>query len=460
MTDPSSSSGFHQQRLHSNLKSAESSVFFSLLSQTELSEPIHALIPEHRERLFPPLITLSMFMAQVCSADHSCQNAVNQAAIERLINHQTVCSCNTGAYCRARKRIPLALIKTLTQCLALESEKMIPNKYLWQGRRVLIVDGTTVTMPDTLANQSIFPQQGCQKKGLGFPICRILGITSLASGALLNAATGRLKGKGGDEHTLLRSMLDTFRPGDILLGDALFPSYFLIAELQKRHVDLLMEQQGSRKRSTDFRKGHKLGAKDHLITLKKPKVCPAWMSPYTYEAMPDSITVRELKVGHKVLVTTLSDPKTASKGVLKELYQQRWHIEVDIRHIKTTMGMNILSCKTPEMAVKEIWTYLLAYNVIRHIMLQSASLADRLPRALSFKHSLQLWRISYLMMERWAENYQEVLYLMAQLEVGKRPGRIEPKAVKRRPKSYPLMMKPREEAREEVRANGHPKKLK
>ena len=310
-------------------------------------------------------------------------------------------------------------------------------------------------------NQAAYPQQGGQKAGLGFPICRVVGITCLSSGALLNAAMGRFNGKGGDEQTLLRSIQESLESGDILIGDAFFPTFFLIAAMQAQGVDILMEQMGARKRVTDFRCGKKLGQRDHLMVIKKPKKKPDWMSEIDYRAAPETITLRELKASGKVLVTTMICPKTASKGELKALYKQRWSVELDIRHIKETMGMNILSCKTPDMALKEIWVYLLAYNLIRLLMAQAAFTANIIPRKISFKHCLQLW---LLWSQKADTSNDEALYalcaLMAQQRVGNRPGRIEPRAVKRRPKAYPLLITPRPHAREKVQKYGHPKKLK
>lgn len=231
--------------------------------------------------------------------------------------------------------------------------------------------------------------------------------------------------------------------------------------MQTRDVDILMEQHGSRKRSTDFRCGRALGERDHLVVIPKPAIRPDWMSEAQYHAAPDSLTVREFKAGGKIMVTTMTCPKHHPKAALKALYRSRWHVELDIRHIKDTMGMNILSCKTPDMAIKEIWVYLLAYNLIRLMMAQSALLADLQPRQISFKHCLQLWRMCLLHPPELNEEMLESLfYMMAQQRVGNRPGRIEPRAVKRRPKAYPLLTKPRDKARVEVKKNGHPKKLK
>jgi len=444
------------QRFESDCQST-----FNLLTSDLLLEEVEKRLPEHRERLFPPTETLAMFITQTLSADRSCQHVVNQAAVQRLVTGLPVCSTHTGGYCRARQRLPLEMVSGLTRYLGQQIDQQLPDEWRWHGRRVRLVDGTTVTMPDTSENQAAYPQQRGQKEGLGFPICRVVGITCLASGALLNASVGRFNGKGGDEQTLLRSIQETLQPDDILIGDAFFPTFFFIAAMLDRGVDILMEQMGARKRVTDFRRGKSLGQRDHLIEIKKPKKKPDWMSATAYQAAPEIITVREIKAGGKIMVTTMTCPKTASKADLKALYKQRWEVELDIRHIKETMGMNILSCKTPEMVLKEIWVYLLAYNLIRLLMTQAAFEARITPRKISFKHCLQLWLL-WSQMAGTSDDEQIVALctLMAQQRVGNRPGRIEPRAIKRRPKAYPLLTVPRDQARENVRKSGHPKKLK
>lgn len=452
--------GVQQKTVQSHIAKNDSYSIFNLLTSDALLDKVEQLLPEHRERQFPPTETLSMFIAQALSADRSCQNIVNQSALQRLTSGLNPCSTHTGGYCRARQRLPLAMVTEFTRHVGQLVDAQLPSAWRWKGRRVRIVDGTTVTMPDTCDNQQSYPQQGGQKPGLGFPICRIVGITCLSSGVLLNAAVGRFNGKGSDEQTLLRTIQDTFQPGDIVLGDAFFATYFFIAAMQAKGVDILMEQFGARKRSTDFRRGQRLGQRDHLIVFKKPAK-PYWMSKAQYQAAADSIRLREFKAGGKIMVTTMICPKQAPKNELKLLYRSRWDVELDIRHIKDTLGMNILSCKTPEMALKEIWVYLLAYNLIRLMMAQSALLAEVLPRQISFKHGLQLWLIWTQQSALFDEEQRHKLFLLiAQQRVGNRPGRIEPRAVKRRPKPYPLLTKPRHEAREEVRKNGHPKKLK
>lgn len=452
----------HQrQRLHHHRANADSHRFFNLLTSDQLLDTVDALAPPHRERLYPPTETLSMFLAQALSADRSCQRIVNQAAVQRVVSGLSASSTHTGGYCRARQRLPTDMVSTLTRDLGALLDSQVPDHWRWRGHRVRIVDGTTVTLPDTPANQETFPQQGGQRPGLGFPICRLVGITCWSSGALLNAAVGRFNGKGSDEQTLLRSIQDTFEPGDIVLGDAFYATYFFLAAMLSNGVDVLMEQHGARRRSTDFRRGQKVGERDHLIRFTKPERRPRWMDEAQYQSAPDEITVREMKVAGKVLVTTMTCSDTYPKPALKALYQSRWHVELDIRHIKETLGMDILSCKTPEMAVKEVWVYLLAYNLLRLMMAQSALMADIRPRTISFKHCLQIWLA-------WSEQrvlgkqgqLDQLFLLMAQQRVGNRPGRTEPRAVKRRPKAFPLLTKPRGDAREHVRRYGHPVVLK
>lgn len=401
-----------------------------------------------------------MFLAQVLSADGSCRQAVNDAAIKRLVGGLPLCSISTSAYCQARARLPVTMISTLACQSGGMIAKHAPGWWHWQGRPVRLVDGATVILADTQENQTVYPQPSSQKPGLGFPICRMVALICLASGALLNAATSPCEGKGSDEQTLLRGMLDTLETGDILLGDPFYSTYFLLCELTRRGVDGLFEQYGARQRSTDFRTGEKLGGRDHLIVLSKPKKKPYWMRQDDYDEAPATLSVREFKAGGKIMVTTFLNPNEAPKHALKVLYRNRWNVELDLRNIKTTLGMEQLRCKTPEMAMKELWVYLLAYNMIRLLMAQAALLADQIPRQLSFKHTVQIW-LSW--QQRGdplldAVSIIALLRLIAEPRVGLRPGRVEPRALKRRANQFPLLTEPRETARTEVRRHGHPKK--
>lgn len=451
-----------QRRVRHHAGNTDPYKFFNLLTGPDLLDEVEALLPEHRERLFPPTETLSMFLAQAMNADRCCQNVVNDTAVQRLSGGLPRCSTATGGYCRARQRLPVNMVSTLTRHTGQLIAANTPASWYWRGRPVRLVDGTTVSMPDTPANQDTYPQPRSQQPGLGFPLCRLVGILCLGSGAVLNAAAGAYRGKGGDEQTLLRSLLDTLVSGDILIGDALFATYFLLCHLCEQGVDAVFEQHGARQRSTDFRGGEHLGARDHLIVLNKPAIKPDWMSLAEYTQAPDTLTVRELRVNKKTLMTTLLCPKKTPKAALGTLYKSRWHVELDLRAIKTTLGMETLSCKTPAMAFKEIWVHLLAYNLIRLMMAQAALLADCLPRQLSFKHTLQLW-IAWGHCQNGVADTTKIgglFILIAQQKVGDRPGRIEPRAIKHRPKPFPLLTMPRGLAREHVVMHGHPRKLK
>jgi len=449
----------HQQkRVQNHLSQSDIYSFFNLLTSDDLLSHIEENLPEHRERQYPPTETLAMFLSQALNADRSCQRVVNEAATNRLLGGLRPCSTSTGGYCRARQRLPLEMVRGLARLTGQLVDEQVPLQWRWRHRPVRLIDGSTVTLPDTEANQANYPQQGNQKDGLGFPICRFVGITCLSSGAVLDVAVGRYKGKGADEQTLLRSLLHNLEMDDIVLGDAFYCTYFLLAELRSRGIDGVFEQNGSRKRTTDFRRGQKLGKHDHLITYTKPRLQPPWMSDGAYAAAPDSLTVRELKVDGKVLVTTFCCSREVPKSAVRDLYKSRWNVELDIRNIKTTLGMETLSCKTPEMAIKELWIYMLAYNLIRLLMAQSAFLADCLPRTLSFKHTVQLW-VSFTSQRRQPHDDEQIAILMlliAERRVGKRPGRIEPRAVKRRPKPFPLLTKPRQIAKAQIGRYGHP----
>jgi hypothetical protein len=451
-----------QKRVQSRAEEADSYAFFNLLTGPQLLEGVEELLPAHRERLFPPTETLSMFLAQVLSADGSCQQAVNDAAIKRVIGALPRCASSTSAYCQARARLPTEMISALTRQVGGVIGAGAPNWWHSWNRPVRLVDGATMTMADTEQNQADYPQPNSQKPGLGFPICRMVAVICLGSGALLDAATGPCEGKGSDEQTLLRSMLDVLEPDDILLGDAFYPTYFLLCELVRRGVDGVFEQYGARKRSTDFKTGKKLGVRDHLVVLEKPKKIPDWMTPEQYAQAPATLKVREFQAGGKIMVTTFLDAKAAPKNKLKVLFRRRWNVELDLRNIKTTLGMARLRCKSPQMVIKELWIYLLAYNLIRLLMAQAALLADQIPRQLSFKHTVQVWLCWHQRGGATSDGVciLAVLSLIAEPRVGLRPGRIEPRALKRRANAYPLLTKPRTAARAEVFEHGHPKKLR
>jgi hypothetical protein len=438
----------HQSRIGRRIRQAGAVDFFNLLTGPELLEMTEAHLPEHRERLYPPTVTLSMFIKQSLAADRSCQRAVDTWAGQRAAEGLSVQSIRTGGYCRARARLPLEMIVALTREAGRLLSAQAPRGWRWRGRCVKLADGTGISMPDTLENQARYPQPRSQAPGVGFPMAGLVGIVCLSTGAVLEAAIGAHASKGQSEQDLFRGLLGTLRAGDVLLADALYCSYFQIATLQAAGVDVLFEQHGSR--ITDFRRGQPLGKRDHLVRWMKPTMRPEWMSVEHYRAFAAQILVREAKVDGQVLVTTMQSASAVSKGELAALYARRWHIELDIRNIKTTLGMEVLRCVTPAMVEKELWVCLLAYNLIRLLMAQAAHTAGLLPRELSFKHTVQMW-------SSWPSGAElsELFRLIAQRPVGNRPGRSEPRVRKRRPKSFPWLKVPRAVARRQIRKRPH-----
>jgi hypothetical protein len=428
--------------------------FFNVLTGPQMLEQTEALLPEHRERLYPPTVTLAMFMKQALEEDRSCQKAVNAWAAQRVAEGLSANSIDTGAYCRARGRLPTEMVVALTREIGRVLSARARIGWRWRGRIVKLVDGSTISMADSEANQSQYPQSCNQAPGVGFPLARILAVICLSTGAVLEAAMGPCEGAGNSELGLLRGLAEAFCAGDVMLADALYCNYFLIATLQAAGVDVVFEQHGGR--ITDFRRGERLGTRDHRVHWTKPRR-PQWMSPEQYQAFPDTLALREVEVAGRVLVTTLLEPRRVSKGELAELYAQRWQVELDLRNIKTTLGMHVLSCRSPPMVVKEMWVYLLAYNLIRLLMAQAAAAAELHPRELSFKHTVQLWtewtarRLGNAAIHHTADLFR----LIAQIRVGNRPGRIEPRMRKRRPKPYPSLQVPRAQARLQIAAHAH-----
>ena len=433
--------------------------YFNALTGPELLEITEAHSPEHRERLYTPTVTLSMFMGQAMNADGSCQQAVNAWAVRRAAEGLSECSSRTGAYCRARQRLTVRMVQELARESGRMLSKRAARSWLWHGRTVKLVDGTGISMPDTEDNQRVFPQLSTQAAGVGFPIARFVGVICLATGAVIDAAIGPFCGKGNSELGLLRQLQGAFSSGDIMLGDAFYCNYFLIATQIAAGVDVLFAQNGAR--ITDFRRGQSLSVRDHVVSWPKPVTRPQWMSEQQYRAFPDQITVREVRVGNRVLVTTLLDPKQVGKNELNELYTQRWHCELDLRNLKTTLGMDVLSCNTAQMNEKELWVHLLAYNVVRLLMAQAALNANVLPRDISFKHTVQLW-VQWTAQHLAADPaHHDLLFrLIAQSTVNNRPGRIEPRARKRRPKPYYWLKESRPRARRRILTQGHGRKPK
>lgn len=454
------------QSYRRRLAQSSRSPIAQLLPLAEVDEAVAAERCSFRERIFTPAITIWIFLGQVLDPDHSCRQAVLRFVAWLSALGRSRCSSETGAYCRARQRLPEGVLARLARSRGSALEEQSPHDWHWFGRRVRTADGTTVSMPDTGANQRAYPQPRTQKPGLGFPIMRVVVIFSLSVGSVLEAAFNPYSGKETGETGMLRALLYFLRHGDLLLGDRYFANYWIIALAWCLGIDVVFRQHQLRK--VDFRRGRRLGKDDHLITWTKPKR-PRWMIPGIYAAVPAMLTLREVRLRipkgknrtrEIVVVSTLLDAGRYPKGELEALYHLRWQAELHLRSLKTTLQMDILRCKTPEMVRKELWAHLLIYNLIRMAMAQAAqSQPNRRPWQISFKGALQalsafggFWPVGQLADPD--AYYTDMLRAIAEHRVGHRPDRVEPRAKKRRPKPLPLLTEPRPQAQARLRSGG------
>jgi DDE family transposase len=432
--------------------------FLAILSRSFVAAACRAARHQWRERVYTPWITLSLFLSQVLSEDHSCDEAVDRLQKLRYDQGLPPVSTETTSYCQARDRLPEGVFWELVHRTGRAVHEKADISWLFHGRPVKIIDGSTVVMPDTVRNQEAYPQPGSQAPGLGFPIARLLVVFSLAVGTVLEAAMGRYQGKRTSELALLRMVLDQFRPGDIVLADRFFCSYWVIAALKARGVDVVVRLH--QRRAADFRCGDRLGRRDHAVLWSKPAEVPEWMSREEYEAMPQWLPIREVRVHVKdktkrvrklVIVTTLLEARTYPAKELGGLFRQRWHAELDLRSLKTHMHMEMLRTRSPEMVRKEVAAHLLAYNLIRGVMAEAARGEGIKPRAVSFKgaqHTVREFEAAHLYdAERIERDLPRLVSLIGKKQVGDRPDRYEPRAVKRRPKPYPLLRMTRKRAK-------------
>ena len=444
-----------------SLRESEVLPFHDILDADMVKSALDAEGVAFKNRTDTPWVTLCLFLSQVLDPDHSCRAAVARLIVWLAINGRKPCAPETNSYCDARQRLPLGVIVRLVRHTAPEIEAGASDEWLWKGRRVAMVDGATASMPDTGKNQRVFPQSNTQDAGLGFPLVRMVAIISLATGVVRDRALGPYTGKETGETALVRTLLEGLEAGEIVLGDRCFASYFMRAELMQRGVDGLFRMHPRRK--FDFRRGRRLGWEDHAVTWTKPPR-PEWMDEETSAQTANELTIRALRfkvaqpgfrVNELVLVTTMLDAAEYSKEDLANLSLPRWTIELDLRAIKDVLQMDVLRCKSPERVEKEIWMHLLAYNLIRCVMAKAAEAHDKEPRQLSFKGALQTMT-AFQDVLRWASPgarrylVEVMLEAISNHDVGDRPGRVEPRANKRRPKSQRFLMEPRKQARKRL----------
>ncbi len=437
-----------------------------LLDRVLTAEAIALAVAEEAgqtcQRIFTPLVTLAVFLGQVLADDRSCRAAVTRLLAWRAARGMRPCSPDTGAYCKARLRMSEALLPRLVRQTGDALQAGAADAWLSGGRRVVIVDGSTVSMPDTPGNQAAFPQHKNQRPGCGFPIARVVVLLSLATGGVLDAALGGSKGKLSGEHALLRALHGRLSRGDILLGDAYYSSFDEVVTLVGMGVDVVMRQVANRK--TDFRRGTRLGREDHLVTWLRHRNRAEWMTREAFASLPRQLRMRELRVrvekpGFRtrsfVVVTSLVDPATYPGRELAALYRRRWAAELDIRSIKQAMGTDVLRCLSPAMIRKEFFAHLLAYNLIRGMMAEAARRHGVSPRELSFqgaRQTLEAFRgeLAHGPGAGGEGLVAAALKAIAHHRVGDRPDRVEPRVVKRRPKAYPRMQVPRSIARKRL----------
>jgi hypothetical protein len=413
--------------------------------------------PNSRDRVYSIRRTFFGFLYQVLNPDCPCRQVVRQIQALFALHSASQVDPGTSAYCQARTRLPGDLLPRLRCALAARADRTRP---LWHGLRVKVIDGTGVSLPDTTKNQRAYPQPGGQKPGCGFPLMKIVGVFSLATGVLLDYAKGH---KHQHELGLLHRMIDAFQPGDLALADRGFSTYTLMALLWLRKVQSLLRLHHARPK--DFRKGKRLGKNDRLLLWRKPDDWqkPRYMAKAIWQLLPKELSVRMVRFtleipGYRTksvtLITTLLDPKVYPAAELAQLYARRWRIELWFRDIKTSMGMEVLRCLSPKMVHKELEMFFVAYNLIRCLMADATKIHDVSVDRLSFKgtvDSIRQFSVAIAQARsRKKKNHliARLLEIIAQDQVPERPGRREPRAVKRRPKPYQKLNRPRRRMKE------------
>ena len=436
--------------------------FTNVLSEEIVAQALTAIQAFWMDRIYSPLVTLWVFLGQVLSADHSCRAAVARLIAHRISHGQRPCSSETGAYCQARKRLPEKFFSEAARQTGRTWRPTWIRSGFGKGAastcstdrpcRCQIRRGTNVLTRNPLRRGPAWV----------FPVARIAAVFSLACGAVLDLAICRYAGKGQSELGMLRKLWGLFRPGDVLLADRLMCSWTEMVMLKQRGVDSVTRLS---KRHAGFRRGTRLGKGDHIVRWPKPTK-PRTIDRKTYNLLPEFLTVRETLVrveqtGFRtrtlVVVTTLLDAEITEDD-LAQLYRARWNAELDLRSLKQTMQMDILRCKTPELVRKEIWTHLLAYNLIRTIMAQAAITHRIDPRSISFKatiQTLEAFQPVIAMQGRFDSAtrralYRQLLDAIAIHRVADRPDRFEPRRKKRRPKPYERLMKSRRETKRDI----------
>lgn len=434
------------------------------------------ILAEHsgtqRNRHFSDHLTFWAFFSQVANDDASCAATVARVQAWAEQRGLPVPSENTGAYCQARAGLPVAMLRAVNDSLYSQLDALLPTQRHWRGLRPRAEDGTSAQMPDTPANRKKYPYHHGQDAGCGFPMVRLNGLIDLSHGGLREFASSDMKTSELSNHDELE---DNLQLGDVFIGDRLYSGYELIDRLQSKGVHFIGRTHQARK--IDFRRGKKIGPNERLVVWKKSPKKPkaSKLSEEEWKALPEEITVRlircegpdrEGRQKTRYLATTLLDPKAYPAEEVASLYLHRWEIEVRFRDIKTTLGMEMLRTKTPEMIEKELLMHQIVYNLMRLIMLKAAIDHGVNHRRLSFRGVQQvvlafvdnfrdMAKRPILRMRQHAKMW---LHLVEKT-VTERPGRNEPRRVKRRPKCTRWLQKPRHEYFEHFRSENPPTKI-
>lgn len=427
--------------------------FAQALPERAIQQVLQEQGVHYRKMLYTPIVVLWAWLSQVLDADKSLSHGVKRVIAWMAETGESIPSADTGGYSKARKRLPLAVLPPLLKQSAKELTSAVKPEQRWCGRRVKAYDGTTVLMSDTPANQQAYPQHSNQKAGCGFPLAKLVVWFCVTTGAVLEVSIATFR---TSEWQLSRQLYATLQHEDVVVADSAYGTYIDLALVRSQGADGVFRKHHARQ--CDFRRGKKLGIGDHMVEWQRPLACPQAMQKTQFEALPESIEVREVHLlvqepGFRpkeiILVTTLLDAKRYSKAKLAELYQGRWQAtEVNLRHLKTTLGMEMIAAKTPDMVQKDIWMHLLAYNLLRTWMWQAAQHAKVPPLRISLQGTRQQFnqfRPQFAMVATLTRQrlYRMLLEVITEQLVPSRPQRVEPRVVKRRPKPFPRMQQPR-----------------
>lgn len=426
-----------------------------------------------RVRSYPDPLVFWAFLFQVSSDDASCANAVSRIQRWAAAKGSPIPSASTSSYCEARSKLPLPMLQAVHRSLCDQLDANLPESFRWRGLRPLAEDGTTAQMPDTDANREVWTYPCGQAEGCGFPVIKLGGLIDLSHGGLRDFAHSPLDTSELQGHAKLQA--EYLGQGDVLVADRLYSGYELTAGLLGKGVHFIGRTHQARK--IDFRKGRKLAPDQRLVTWRKPRQAPkgSRLDAAGWDALPETLEVRVIRcqgpdrqgrTKTRYIVTTLLDPELHPAEEVASLYVHRWDIEVRFRDIKTTLGMEMLRTKSPELILKEILMHMIFYNLIRLVMLKAGVACGVNPRRLSFRGVQQVLQASRegfaglgtrpllrrgMIVEMWAR--------VAERGVIERPGRNEPRRVKRRPKCTRWLQKPRHHYFEHFRSDNPPIKI-